>query len=67
MKNEVIREFSTAELQELLINKTEQFVTTRLNNAVSPIENTNEMRDLKKVVARVKTELRKRQLEEQKS
>ena len=67
MKNEVIREMSTPELEELLQTKIEQFISTRINNAVSPIENVNEMRNLKVTVARIKTELRKRQLQQQKS
>ena len=67
MKNEVIKELSTPELNEKLLSVKEQFVTIRLNNAISPIENNNQMRDMKKTVARIKTELRRRELEEQKS
>jgi large subunit ribosomal protein L29 len=67
MKNEVIRELSIPELNEKLMSAKEQFVSIRLNNAISPIENNNQMRNLKKDIARIKTELRRRELEEQKS
>ncbi len=67
MKNEVIRELSTPELNEKLDAVQEQLVNVRLNNAVSPVENNNQMKDLKKTIARIYTELRRRELEEQKS
>ena len=67
MKNQVIKELSTPELIEKLDSVKEQFVSLRLNNAISPIENNNQLRDMKKTLARIKTELRRRELEEQKS
>ncbi len=67
MKNEVIRELSTPELNERLGAMQEQLVNLRLNNAISPVENNNQMKDLKKTIARIHTELRRRELEEQKS
>jgi large subunit ribosomal protein L29 len=65
MEQEVIRELSTAELKERLEDESKQLVKLRLNHAVSPLENPNKIKAYRKTVARIKTELRKRELEEQ--
>lgn len=64
MEQEVIREFSTAELVENLENETKQLVKLKLNHAVSPLENPNKIMVFRRTIARIKTELRKRELEE---
>ena len=64
MEQEVIREFSTAELVEHLENETKQLVKLKLNHAVSPLENPNKIMVFRRTIARIKTELRKRELEE---
>ena len=64
MKNkESIKDMSTADLQEKLEQTREQLVKLRLNNAVSPIENPNQIRNTRKNIARYLTELRRRELE----
>ena len=64
MKNkESIKEMSTADLQEKLEQTREQLVKMRLNNAVSPLENPNQIRTTRKNIARYLTELRRRELE----
>ena len=64
MKNkESIKEMSTADLQEKLEQTREQLVRMRLNNAVSPLENPNQIRNTRKNIARYLTELRRRELE----
>jgi len=65
MEQEVIRELSTAELKERLEEESKQLVKLRLNHAVSPLENPNKIKAYRKTIARIKTELRKRELEEQ--
>jgi large subunit ribosomal protein L29 len=65
MEQEVIRELSTAELKERLEDELKQLVKLRLNHAVSPLENPNKIKVYRKTIARIKTELRKRELEEQ--
>jgi large subunit ribosomal protein L29 len=65
MEQEVIRELSTAELNERLEEELKQLVKLRLNHAVSPLENPNKIKAYRKTIARIKTELRKRELEEQ--
>jgi|APIni6443716594_1056825.scaffolds.fasta_scaffold15915_4 large subunit ribosomal protein L29 len=65
MEQEVIRELSTAELKERLEEELKQLVKLRLNHAVSPLENPNKIKVYRKTIARIKTELRKRELDEQ--
>ena len=66
MEQEVIRELSTPELIERLEDETKQLVKLKMNHAVSPIENPNKIGYHRKSVARIKTELRKRELENRK-
>jgi len=64
MEQEVIKELSTAELIERLEDESKQLVKLKLNHAVSPLENPNKIKAYRKIIARIKTELRKRELEE---
>ena len=64
MKNkESIKDMSTADLQEKLEQTREQLMKMRLNNAVSPLDNPNQIRNTRKNIARYLTELRRRELE----
>lgn len=60
MKQEVIRELSTAEINERLEEERKQLVKLRLNHAVSPLENPNKIKSYRRTIARMLTELRKR-------
>ena len=62
MKQRVVAELSTPELKERLTEETLQLSKLTLNHAVSPIENPNKIKEQRKTVARIKTELRKREL-----
>jgi large subunit ribosomal protein L29 len=64
MEQVVIRELGTVELKERLEEEKKQLVKLRLNHAVSPLENPNKLSFYKKAIARMETELRRRQLEE---
>ena len=64
MEQEVISELGTAELIERLDEEKKQLVKMKLNHAVSPLENPNKLKVYKKAIARMETELRRRQLEE---
>ena len=64
MKNkESIKDMSTADLQEKLEQTREQLMKMRLNNAVSSLDNPNQIRNTRKNIARYLTELRRRELE----
>ena len=62
-KQEVIREMSTADLNDRLDQAREQLLKLRLNHAVSPLDNPNQIRETRKNIARYLTELRRRELE----
>ena len=63
MEQVVIKELSTIELKERLEEEVKQVTKLKLNHAVSPLENPNVIKEYKRTVARIKTELRKRELE----
>jgi large subunit ribosomal protein L29 len=63
MKQNVIKELSNDDLIERLEEEEKQLVRLKLNHAVSPLENPNKIVDYRRTVARLKTEIRKRQLE----
>jgi large subunit ribosomal protein L29 len=65
MKQSVIIELSTADIIERLEEERKQLVRLKLNHAVSPLENPNKIKDYRRTIARLETELKKRQLEEQ--
>ena len=54
MKNSELRELSVAEKTQL--------TKLRINHAVSPLENPNVVRETRRNVARINTEIRRRQL-----
>ena len=64
MKQQVIRELSTPEVKERLVEEKQQLVKLKLNHAVSPIENPQKIKEQRKTVARLMTELRMRELKE---
>jgi large subunit ribosomal protein L29 len=60
MKTSEIKELSTKELKERIDSEKELLTRMRLNHAVSPLENPIKIRDSRKNVARMNTELVKR-------
>lgn len=66
MKNSVIKEMSTGELLERLIEEKKQLNKLQINHAVTPLENPKKIREFKATVARIMTELRKREIEKSK-
>jgi large subunit ribosomal protein L29 len=67
MKQSVIAELSTKEVKERLEEETKQLLKMKMHHAVSPIENPNRIREYRKTVARLKTEIKARELAEIKS
>ncbi|MBE0650483.1 MAG: 50S ribosomal protein L29 [Bacteroidales bacterium] len=63
MKQEVVKEMSTSDLVERLVEEEKHLTKLKLNHAVSPLDNPHKIVDSKKTIARMKTELRKRELE----
>lgn len=67
MKISEIRELSTADIIERIDTEQTMLVRMKLNHAISPLDNPKKIKQTKSTIARLLTELRKRELEEQKS
>ncbi len=63
MKQEEIKEMATADLQERLSEERTFYTKTKLHHVVSPIENPLAIKEIRKTVARIMTELRRREIE----
>ena len=64
MKKESLRELSINDLNERLEQAREQLVKMNLNHAASPLENPNTIRATRKNIARILTELKRREIEQ---
>jgi len=62
MKTSEIKELTTAEIQERLLTEKEQLTRMKLNHSISPLENPLQIREARKTIARLETELRQREL-----
>ena len=65
MKKEEIKELGTPELLERLAQMEKEYLQLRANHAVSPIDNPAKITKDRRMIARVKTELRMRELKNQ--
>ncbi len=63
MKQQVIKELSTSDMIERLAEEKERLTKLRLSHAVSPLENPQVIKETRRTIARLKTELRRRELE----
>ena len=64
MKTTEIRELTTKEIEERIDAEKGMLIKLRMNHAVSPLDNPLKITVSRKNVARLNTELRKRQLSE---
>ncbi len=62
MKTKEIRELTDKELNERIDNEQNYLQKLKLNHAISPLENPHKISEARKNIARMKTELRQRQL-----
>ena len=62
MKQSEIKELSVAELQEKLSETKKSYVDLKMAHAVSPLENPIQLRSVRRDVARIASELTKRDL-----
>lgn len=63
MKVAEIRELSSKELEEKLEQTKGELLRMKLNHAVSPMENPMQIRKTRRTIARLETEIRRRELE----
>jgi large subunit ribosomal protein L29 len=64
MKNSEIKELTTKEIEERIDTENTHLIRLKLNHAVSPLDNPLKIQETRKNIARMKTELRKRELNE---
>lgn len=64
MKNADIQGLSMDDLVEKLYESEEKLLKLKLSHAVSEIENPMQIRNTRRLIARLKTEIRKRELAE---
>lgn len=62
MKIAEIRELPTNELAERIETEVANYTQMLLNHSISPLENPSQIRKLRRTIARMKTELRQREL-----
>ena len=61
MKQEEIINMSDLDVKDTLSNLSEKLIKMKLSHNISPIENPLKIRHMRRVIARLKTELRKRE------
>ena len=66
MKNSEIVQMTTAELKEKVANEKTALNKLKMNHTITPLENPMQIRAARKTIARMMTELRKRELTEKK-
>ena len=65
MKISEIRELTTQEILERIDNERSSLVRIKLNHAITPLDNPNKIKETRGNIARLLTELRNRELNEQ--
>ncbi|HNY06631.1 MAG TPA: 50S ribosomal protein L29 [Bacteroidales bacterium] len=63
MEQKVIKELSTPELIERLDEERKQLIRLKINHAVSPLENPNKIKAYRQTIARILSEVRRREIE----
>jgi large subunit ribosomal protein L29 len=62
MKNSEIKALGLEELKQKLVSEQEAYRKLKFAHAISPVENPMKVRETRKLVARLKTELRSKEL-----
>ena len=63
MKQAEIKEASTADLQEELVESKKAYTDLKMAHAISPLENPIQLRTQRRTIARIQTELTKREVQ----
>ena len=66
MKKEEIKELGTKELRERLEGAQKEYIQMKINHSISPLDNPAKITQDRRMIARMKTELRKRELNDKK-
>ena len=62
MKIQEINELATKDLAERLETEVAKLQQLKLNHAITPLENPSQIKEARRTIARMKTELRQREL-----
>lgn len=62
MKIAEIRELPTNELKERIDTEAARYAQMKLNHTISPLDNPEQIKDLRRTIARMKCELRQREM-----
>jgi len=62
MKAKEVKELTTAELQERLDAQKAELSQMKLQHSISPLDNPLQIREVRKTIARLATEIRQREL-----
>ena len=62
MKSNVLIEMLDNEINDLLLEERERLAKMKMSHAVSPLENPHQIRYAKRTIARILTELRRREI-----
>ncbi len=65
MKSSELKELTLTELSERLESEESLMARMKMNHAVSPLDNPNKIVETRRNIARLKTEFRTRQIQEQ--
>lgn len=63
MKGQEISKLSVEDLKKQLLSETEKLTKMKIGHKVTPLENPIQIRDVRKQIARLNTELRKREIQ----
>lgn len=64
MKKEEIKELATPDLRARLATAEREYLQTKINHSISPLDNPSKITLDRRMIARMKTELRRRELNE---
>ena len=62
MKTREIKELTNKEIQERLETQESRLDTLKLNHAISPLDNPLQIKEVRRTIARLATELRQREI-----
>ncbi|QSS97741.1 50S ribosomal protein L29 [Psychroflexus sp. ALD_RP9] len=63
MKQSEIKELSVSDLKDALLNSQAKLKELKLTHQLSPLDNPSEINKMRKTIARINTEISKRELE----
>ncbi|GGE05739.1 50S ribosomal protein L29 [Psychroflexus salis] len=63
MKQSEIKELSVQELNEKLTSFSKELSSLKMTHAISPLENPSQLRSVRRTIARINTEITKRELQ----